>query len=198
METDETRAPSIGSSTTPVRARLAGAALLLLVLFVLSGAWLLGSRTIHDQFPISPPALPRVGSPAPDFSLNDTQTGKAVTLSSLRGRPVWINFWATWCDACKLEMPQMQRVYSQYKAQGLAILGIDVQESAGAVNAYTRSGGFDWTFLLDPNGAVIDRYFVEGVPTHVFVGADGIIKAIHAGAITETEMAESLGKIMGQ
>src|SRR5207249_2543115 len=110
-------------------------------LFLVAG-WLLDLRTIRDDFPISRPTPPRVGSPAPDFDLNDAQTGKAIRLSTFRGRPVWINFWATWCDACKAEMPQVQRMYSQYKAQGLAILGIDVQESAGAVNAYTRSGGF--------------------------------------------------------
>jgi peroxiredoxin len=179
----------------PVRARLASAALLLLVLFLVAG-WLLDLRTVRDDFLISRPTPPRVGSPAPNFQLKDVQTGNVVTLSSFRGRPVWINFWATWCDACKVEMPQMQRMYTRYKAQGLAILGIEVQETTGAVNAYTRSGAFDWTFLLDPNGGVVDRYFVEGVPTHIFVGTDGTIKAIHSGAITDTQMAESLGKIM--
>ena len=180
-----------------LRFALAGVALALLVLF--AAAAMLESRAISSDPvpPVSGSMALHVGSLAPDFDLNDTQTGKAVRLSSFRGRPVWINFWATWCDDCKLEMPQMQRIYSRYKASGLALLGIDVQESAAAVNAYTRSGGFDWTFLLDPNGSVVDRYFVEGVPTHVFVGPDGTARAIHSGAITQSEMAESLREIIG-
>ena len=102
---------------------LAGVALALLVLF--AAAAMLESRAISSDRdpPVSGSMSLHVGSLAPDFELNDTQTGKAVRLSSFRGRPVWINFWATWCDDCKLEMPQMQRIYSQRKASGPALLG---------------------------------------------------------------------------
>src|SRR5947208_2331544 len=68
---------------------------------------------------------PRVGMPAPDFQLDDVNTGLPVSLSALRGRPVWINFWATWCPACEVELPKMKQWYDKYKSRGLALVGID-------------------------------------------------------------------------
>lgn len=126
----------------------------------------------------------QVGSIAPDFELKDINTGQTVRLSELRGRPVWINFWATWCPPCAHEMPAMQTLYDQHRDSGLVVLGVDVQESEAAVRTFTARGKFDWTFLIDPDGKVVDRYMVGGLPTHFFIDKDGVIRAIYAGALS--------------
>ena len=131
-----------------------------------------------------PQVRARVGSVAPDFELKDVNTGRMVKLSDFRGRPVWVNFWATWCPPCAEEMPEMQKLYDQYRHGGLALLGVDVQESETAVRSFTTRGKFDWTFLLDTDGTVVDRYMVGGLPTHFFIDEGGIVRAIYAGALT--------------
>ena len=127
---------------------------------------------------------PKVGSLAPDFELKDLKTGATVKLSSLRGRPVWINFWATWCPPCREEMPDMERIYGEYKGKNLAILGVDVQEDAQKVNEFTGSLELTWTFMLDEKGEITNRYFVGGLPSHYFVDREGVIQAIHVGGFT--------------
>jgi cytochrome c biogenesis protein CcmG, thiol:disulfide interchange protein DsbE len=137
-----------------------------------------------------------VGSMAPDFALKNAATGQPVSLSALRGKPVWINFWATWCEACREEMPEMKTIYAQRKDQGLVILGVDVQESAEASNEYTAAGGYDWTFVVDSNGSVADRYHVYAIPTHFFIDTDGIIKAAHVGMVGGGNLDDYFAKIM--
>lgn len=138
----------------------------------------------------SPPGAPqvraRVGTIAPDFELKDINTGQLVKLSELRGRPVWVNFWATWCPPCAEEMPEMQKLYDQYRHSDLALLGVDVQESETSVRNFTTNGNFTWTFLLDTDGSVVDRYMVGGLPTHFFIDKTGTIRAIYAGALSPT------------
>lgn len=144
---------------------------------------------------------PKVGSLAPDFELKDLKTGETVKLSSLRGRPVWINFWATWCPPCREEMPDMERIYGEYRGKNLAILGVDVQEDAQKVNAFTGSLELTWTFLLDEQGDISNRYFVGGLPSHYFVDKDGVIQAIHVGGFTNgvrtIDPKDYLAKIVG-
>jgi peroxiredoxin len=138
----------------------------------------------------------RVGALAPDFTLPGLKGG-SVTLSSYRGaKPVWINFWATWCHFCDVEMPQMQKLYQQYQSQGLEILGVDDMESAAAVNQYLGQKGWGWTFLLDQSGDVDRQYRVTGLPTHLFVGRDGVIKQMIVGGISEPQMETALKQIM--
>ncbi|MEA2574520.1 MAG: hypothetical protein QOH93_1818 [Chloroflexia bacterium] len=148
----------------------------------------------------------QLGSLAPDFELRDINTGKMVKLSELRGRPVWVNFWATWCPPCAEEMPEMQKLYNQYKQSDLALLGVDVQENEEAVRKFT-GGRFNWTFLLDTDGKVVDRYLVGGLPTHFFIDKDGIIRAIYMGALSpdsgmsqdmKVDFHQYLSMIMGE
>jgi thiol-disulfide isomerase/thioredoxin len=131
----------------------------------------------------APQIRAQVGSIAPDFELRDINTGQTVKLTELRGRPVWINFWASWCPPCAEEMPEMQKLYDRYRHSDLALLGIDVQESEEAVRSFT-GGKFDWTFLIDTDGKVVDRYMVGGLPTHFFIDKTGVVRAIYLGALS--------------
>ena len=178
-----------------------GQILLAALVLVLAGlAIIYNSNSYSDPAPpvVALQVAAKVGSPAPDFTLTDAASGQPVTLSSFRGKPVWINFWATWCDACREEMPAMKQAYARYRDKGLVILGLDVQESAETVNAFTHSNGYDWTFLLDKDGKVTDKYFLSGVPTHWFIGTDGIIKATQVGAIPQADLEGYMARIMGQ
>lgn len=147
---------------------------------------------------------PEVGSLAPDFEFNDMNTGETYKLSSLRGKPVWINFWATWCPPCRAEMPDMEKIYGEYKDKDLVILGIDDGESAQTVKEFTNSLELTWPFMLDGNRAIGNKYLVSSLPSHFYVDRNGIIQAVHIGGfstITGTRRIDPrdyLKKIIGQ
>ena len=179
---------------TPTRFIILAAIILPLVIFGAS-RWLQTSPA--PQGSAGQRVEPKVGSRAPDFELKDVQTGEPVKLSSLRGRPVWVNFWASWCEACREEMPAMKQLHARYKAQNLAILGIDVQESAGTVKEHIAANGYDWTFAIDTDGTVTDRYFVHGIPAHFFIDEEGVIRAMQIGEAKMETVEGLLETILG-
>lgn len=134
-----------------------------------------------------------VGGPAPDISASDLD-GQPVQLSALRGHPVWINFWATWCPPCKTEMPRIEQAYQQYQAQGLIVLGVDLQEPPAAVRAWVQ-GRFHWQFVID-NGKLADLYDLQGVPSHVFIDRAGVVRGVQVGELSADQMAAQLAPIL--
>ena len=189
----------------PGQGRVAGL-LLTGILLLAAGAWAVGAffggrRPASVALPGSPaivPAapgaahpgdvLPVVGNPAPDFALEDL-SGRTVRLGELKGRPVLINFWATWCPPCLKEIPEIQRFYARYRGQ-LEVLGVDVAEPRERVEAFVRRGGYSWTFLLDTHGRVTEQYLVMGLPTSFFLDAGGIVRARHIGPMTYEQMEQ--------
>lgn len=153
----------------------------------------LGEGTAQSNSTL-PPA-PIVGRYAPDFTLA-TLEGDPVKLSDFRGKPVWINFWATWCPPCRAEMPEMQQKYAKLKEKGLVILGVDVGEDADMVSTFISTNGFDWTFALDSSTDVSKQYRVNGIPGHFFVNKEGIIKAVQVGGLPANVMDRHLETIM--
>ena len=142
-----------------------------------------------------PTESPFTGYFAPDFTLPDLD-GHPVSLHDYRGHPVWLNFWATWCPPCQVEMPEMETLYSQYKSRGLIILGVDVQESADTVRLFVTERHFDWQFLLDSNGLVARRYYMTGLPLHVFIDRSGTIRGLQPGGLDPAGMEPLLQRIM--
>lgn len=139
------------------------------------------SRLQHAQSGFLP------GEVAPSFTLKTT-TGKTITLASLRGRGVWLNFWATWCPHCKQELPiveQEQRLYGQK----IDIVGVDVQESQAQVQQFAHSLGLTYPIALDSQGGVAASYGIHGLPTQVFVAPNGVIKAVYEGAFQNAGQA---------
>ncbi|HEX8219304.1 MAG TPA: redoxin domain-containing protein [Chloroflexia bacterium] len=185
IDTQPQTAANDGRPHAPLRNGIVSAA----VVVALGLALFLGWRALGSPGAPSssaPEVRARVGTIAPDFELKDVNTGQMVKLSEFRGRPVWVNFWATWCPPCAEEMPEMQKLYDQYRHSDLALLGVDVQESETAVRSFTTSRNFDWTFLLDADGSVVDRYMVGGLPTHFFIDKTGTVRAIYTGALSPT------------
>ena len=137
-----------------------------------------------------PTEAPFTGYLAPDFTRPDPD-GKPISLHEYRGHPVWLNLWATWCVPCQTEMPEMAKLYARYQSQGLIILGVDVKEDAGRVRDFVTRRGFRWQFILDSDGAVSRRYYLTGIPMHVFIDRTGAIRALQPGGL-DTSMMEPL------
>ena len=122
------------------------------------------------------------GSPAPLLDLS----GNPVTLASLRGKLVWLNFWATWCPPCQGETPVLRDIDEQYKARGLAIVGVAVQETTpDDVRAYATKYGLGYTIAFDATADVFDTYKVYALPTQVFIGPDGRVQQVVNGPLTD-------------
>ena len=123
-------------------------------------------------------ADPAIGSLAPEFSLKSVPDGKTVTLSSLRGKAVVVNFWATWCGPCKFEMPWLIDLQKKYGDQGLQIVGITKDDSnEDTIAKFTKKMGVNYTILVG-NQQVVDLYGgVGGLPTSFFVNRSG--KVVH-------------------
>lgn len=137
---------------------------------------------------------PAVGRAAPDFQL-ESLDGQAISLAELRGRPVIINFWATWCGPCRTEMPALQEIYEDrdWEERGLVILAVNLGESASAVRKFMEANGLSFTVLLDSEGRTGMLYNAQYIPTTYFVDNDGIIRHIKMGAFRErSEIDRSL------
>jgi len=138
---------------------------------------------------------PIIGREAPDFTLEDLD-GNSVRLNDLRGKVVFLNFWATWCPPCRAEMPDIETVYQEYKDQDIVFLGIDIQQEPGIVRDFIELGGYNWQMLLDKTGKVATSYNVRAIPTSYFVDKEGIISGVAVGGMTrsaiETKLTEAL------
>ena len=136
-----------------------------------------------------------VGQAAPDFELA-TPDGDSIRLSDLRGKAVMVNFWATWCGPCKIEMPLYVNAYEQNK-DGLVVLAVDVEEPAATVQAYVANNGLTFPVALDARGEVSLLYRVRGLPTTYFIDAAGTIVDKHRGAIlSRPELQPYLERIL--
>jgi peroxiredoxin len=137
---------------------------------------------------------PLMGAVAPDFSLLDTE-GEQISLSDFRGQPILINFWATWCGPCRLEMPAIQERFEKFKDDGFVVLAVDFDEPLSDVRAYGDELGLTFTLLLDPGAEVQKLYRNRSYPSSFFVDADGVIQVQHIGVMTEGQIDENLAKI---
>jgi peroxiredoxin len=118
---------------------------------------------------------------APEFSLPSTEGGTA-TLSTLRGHVVVLNFWTTWCPACRAEMPSLERLHQELLPRGLVVLAINLRESAAEVVRFTSELGLSFPVLLDEDGQVATRYRVRALPTTVLIDRQGRVLGRAVGA----------------
>ncbi|HMB15589.1 MAG TPA: TlpA disulfide reductase family protein [Pelovirga sp.] len=149
--------------------------LLIVLLVVLSG----GAYIYFNM----PPAPAVAGDIAPDFTLEDTK-GNKVTLSSLRGKVVMVNFWATWCPPCKEEMPSMERLNKFMSDEDFVMLAINADDNGReVVPDFLKKNPHDFTVLYDDQGAVKQSYGVYKLPESFIINKDGTIVEKVAGAI---------------
>lgn len=133
----------------------------------------------------------RVGNVAPDFELDDLN-GKPLRLNDLRGKAVILNFWATWCEPCRQEMPLLQKAFAQYAAEGLVIVGVDLGEEPAVVQNYVDQLGVDFPIALDRQEQVSRRYRVFGLPTSFFIDRQGVIDYMLVGPVSDKLLQRQL------
>jgi len=148
--------------------------MLLLLSIIVLGAAVAGCSSAPSPTPAQPP---QENSLAPDFRL-ESLDGQVVSLSGLRGGPVMLNFWATWCGPCRAEMPYIQEVFEDkdWTDQGLVILAINVGEQPPEVKKFMEDNGLSFPVLLDTDTSVAENYGIRAIPTTLFIDKDGIIK----------------------
>ncbi len=150
--------------------------------FVLIHLWRIALLAFPLLTACSGPAGVDVGKPAPEFRLRNLKGGE-MTLSSLRGRVVLINFWATWCGPCRAEMPSMEALYGTYKRADFEILAISIDTGEEEkVKSFVDEFGFRFPVLLDNRLAINQLYQVRVVPTSFLIDRKGIIRDRILGA----------------
>ena len=118
---------------------------------------------------------------APDFTLEDLN-GVEISLSSFKGKYVFLNFWATWCGPCRVEMPTMEALYQTYGGDYFEMVAVDIQESQRAVKKYIDAGGFTFKVLLDSSGKVGGTYGARSIPTTYLIDPEGFAVAYLIGS----------------
>ncbi len=157
--------------------------LVLAAIFVVGAGWTVVSRApVTAGAPAALRASPQEGFLAPDFTL-ETLDGRHVMLSTLRGKVVVLNLWASWCPPCRAEMPALDKVYQENRAAGREVLAVNAtnQDTEAAARAYAGQLGLSFPVLLDPGGDVGRRYLLRALPTTFFVDRSGVIRSVVAG-----------------
>lgn len=131
------------------------------------------------------------GEPAPDFALV-LEDGRHTTLSALKGRPVVLNFWATWCGPCRLEMPELVAAAAGDEP---VVIAANVQEARGQVEPFAAEFAMQMPVLLDSEGSLRQAYQVQGLPTTIFIDRNGVIASVFVGPLTPAALAERLAEI---
>lgn len=171
----------------------------LIGVIVVAVAWTVISRVPAGAPQASPaPPSPRTGFAAPDFTL-DTLDGPQLTLAGLRGHPVLLNLWASWCLPCRIEMPAIQRVYERHRDDGLVVVGLNVtsQDSQAAAQAFVQQFGITFPIALDRDGTASDRYELMGLPSTYFIDREGIIRdVIIGGPMSEAVMLANVEDLL--
>lgn len=167
--------------------------LIALVVLIAGGGWI-GVSRVSDSRQVG--IAPRAGFEAPDFTLR-TLDDQEISLAALRDRPVLVNFWATWCEPCRAEMPAIGAISRRYEDDGLVVLLVNNRESAQRITAYLREVPVDAPVLLDADGAVHARYRVEAMPSTYFIDASGRITDVTIGGpMTEAYLRSRLDPLV--
>ncbi len=142
------------------------------------------------------PKCPDLDEAAPDFTLKNYE-GQNINLSDFKGKTIILNFWATWCGPCRLEMPFFQELYEKRSDDGLIILAVDVMEDASKVEKFVSDLKITFPVLLDTKANVSEQYCLpQALPATLFIDKEGIIRAGKVGAfLNEQEIVDILDSI---
>jgi cytochrome c biogenesis protein CcmG/thiol:disulfide interchange protein DsbE len=141
------------------------------------------------------PAFAEPDEPAPDFTL-PTLEEETVRLADLSGRPVVVNFWASWCNPCRQEFPLLAEALVEHEDDDLAVVGITFKDIESDSRAFAREVGATWPLAVDDNGGVAAAYGVRAIPQTFFVDRGGIIRARVFGFSSEEALEEPLRTIL--
>jgi thiol-disulfide isomerase/thioredoxin len=148
----------------------------------------IGSRMLD-----SAGAVPRVGDTVPDFEYT-LADGTPVRLSELRGKKVILNFWATWCAPCRLEMPALQAVHTQ-RGEELAVLGVNLVESPNDIVPFGQEFGITFPLIANRSGDIRDAFGALSIPVTYFINSDGTVAERHLGVVDAQFIDAQLAKM---
>jgi peroxiredoxin len=156
--------------------------IMFLLILALGFAWIFISADKSRTSTSGQIPAPQQGFLAPDFELK-TPKGANVRLSDLRGQPVLVNLWATWCPPCRAEMQSIEKVYQEYKDRGFTVLAVNMtyQDDPLAVMPFVNEQRLTFPILLDENGEMGNAYQLRSLPSSYFIRRDGIINEVVIG-----------------
>jgi peroxiredoxin len=187
--------PGTPPAARPGRRVAAG---LLVALVLVLAAWIVGGRQGFDEIGrggVNSRMLPKVGDPAPDLAALGPD-GEAVLLSDFRGRPVWLNFWGSWCPPCRAEMPEMQAAYERLAPQGLVLLAVSLDEPLEDAVRYAEMNGATYAVAADPHRKGTAGYAIANFPTHILIDREGIVRDVVLSELSEEEIVERAARIL--
>ncbi len=138
---------------------------------------------------------PTVGQPPAAFA-GPGYDGTPISLADFAGRPLWLNFGASWCQDCRTEAADLEAVYQAHEDQGLAVLGVFINDPPGDIAAYVGRAGLTFPIVADQSTRIAGTYRIVGIPTHIFIGRDGRIREIRIGALSRAEMEKSVEALL--
>lgn len=138
-----------------------------------------------------------IGAPVPTFQLQ-TLSGGVVSLSALRGHPVLLNFWASWCPPCRAEFPLLHGAQVAQGPKGLHVVGVLVNDSPAHARAFMTAHGGIWPVGLDPNNSVAGAYGIGALPESFFIRSNGTLAAANLGELNPTTLRHDLSLIMAR
>ena len=203
-----TAPPGQARPPTP-RGRVRSGRLLILAVLVVvavvipAGAALLDRRQPAGQRlqPATTASLPTTartyppGTPAPALRLQGLDGG-TVDLAALRGRPVVVNFWATWCPPCVREFPLLRKAAAAHRADHLAVVGVLSRDNPAAARDFTRAHGATWPVALDPSGQTAATWGAFGLPHTWFIHPDGTLASHQLGELSQASLNRQLSRIL--
>ncbi len=131
------------------------------------------------------------GNPAPDFTLTDLQ-GNNVALSQYKGKNIYLNFWASWCGPCKDELPDIEKIFQEYKVKDLVVLTVNPGEEEEIVKKFMEDNQYSFPVLLDSKKDVARLYKTNDIPVSLFINKEGTIVSKKVGLMTGEEMKKAV------
>jgi len=144
---------------------------------------------------VKDPNVVKAGNDAPNFSLPQLD-GPAMKLSDLKGKAVVLNFWGTWCEPCKAEMPALQKQYDTYKDKGLVVVGVNIGETPVAIQSFVKQYQVSFPILLDRDLQITKMYRIGPIPTTFFIDRDGEIEEIFIGQMNDAIISQKVANIL--
>jgi thiol-disulfide isomerase/thioredoxin len=149
---------------------------------------------VGAQAEAAPP--PKTGAPAPAFALPVVANGSGtVSLASLRGRGVYLNFFASWCGPCKEEVPHISELSKEYAKRNVVVIGVDELEAPERAKLFAAQYRLAYKIVSDDNGNVGGSYGLIGLPLHVFIAPDGKVSVHHEGQMSAVQIRTALQSI---
>ena len=152
------------------------------------------AKNVTDKKP-----APEDGRAGPDFVL-ERVGGGTVRFSDLQGKPVLLNFWASWCPPCRQEMPEIVAAYERHKAEGLIVLGVNLQEADSRIANFASDYGMEFPLVIDRDGDVGEAWRIggafSGLPSSYFIDATGVVRGVFNQPLTKDSIEQGLVDIL--